>query len=118
MSRTSPASTVEPVLITDAPVSYPEQFARRRRRYATIIALRIPCLVLAGIFYQTWWLALAFLALSLPLPWVAVLIANDSPPRRRKDPHLLRGAGSARRLGVPDRPVLGPVAGRRAPRAA
>lgn len=41
---------------------------------------RIPCLLLAGVFYQTWWLALTFVVLSVPLPWMAVLIANDRGP--------------------------------------
>jgi hypothetical protein len=46
------------------------------------MSARIPCLAMAGVFYQTWWLALAFVALSVPLPWMAVLIANDRAPRK------------------------------------
>lgn len=46
------------------------------------MSARIPCLALAGVFYQTWWLALAFVVLSVPLPWAAVLIANDRAPRK------------------------------------
>jgi Protein of unknown function (DUF3099) len=46
------------------------------------MSARIPCLALAGVFYQTWWLALAFVVLSVPLPWMAVLIANDRAPRK------------------------------------
>jgi hypothetical protein len=46
------------------------------------MSARIPCLVLAGVFYQTWWLALGFVLLSVPLPWMAVLIANDRAPRK------------------------------------
>jgi hypothetical protein len=71
-----------PVLITEAAPSYDEEYAARKRKYLTMMSLRLPCLVLAGIFHHTWWLALAFVALSIPLPWVAVLIANDRPPRR------------------------------------
>jgi Protein of unknown function (DUF3099) len=70
------------VLITAAEPSYAEQYAIRRRKYAILMSARIPCLVLAGVFYQTWWLALAFVALSVPLPWMAVLIANDRAPRK------------------------------------
>lgn len=70
------------VLITAAEPSYAEQYAIRRRKYAILMSARIPCLVLAGIFYQTWWLALTFVALSVPLPWMAVLIANDRGPRK------------------------------------
>ena len=71
-----------PVLITAAEPSYAEQYATRRRKYAVLMSARIPCLALAGIFYQTWWLAIAFLVLSVPLPWMAVLIANDRGPRK------------------------------------
>ncbi len=74
-----------PVLITEAQPSYEEQFAARKRKYMVMMALRIPCLLLAGIFHETWWLALGFVVLSIPLPWVAVLIANDRPPRRTED---------------------------------
>lgn len=71
-----------PVLITEAAPSYDEEFSARKRKYLTMMALRLPCLILAGIFHQVWWLALAFVALSIPLPWIAVLIANDRPPRK------------------------------------
>ncbi|MFC5287768.1 DUF3099 domain-containing protein [Actinokineospora guangxiensis] len=70
------------VLITEAEPSYEDQFAARKRKYMIMMSLRLPCLLLAGIFHETWWLALGFVALSIPLPWVAVLIANDRPPRR------------------------------------
>jgi hypothetical protein len=79
-----------PVLITHAAPSYVDQFARRRRKYAIIMLARIPCLALAGVFYQTWWLALTFVLLSVPLPWVAVLIANDRPPRKAEKVNRFR----------------------------
>jgi hypothetical protein len=69
-----------PVLITEAAPSYEEEYAARKRKYVTMMLLRLPCLVLAGIFHETWWLALGFVLLSVPLPWIAVLIANDRPP--------------------------------------
>ncbi|WP_408607086.1 DUF3099 domain-containing protein [Actinokineospora bangkokensis] len=71
-----------PVLITQAEPSYEEQFAARKRKYMIMMSMRIPCLLLAGLTYHTWWLALGFVALSVPLPWIAVLIANDRPPRK------------------------------------
>ena len=76
---------VTPVLITEAAPSYDEQFAARKRKYMTMMGIRIPCLILAGIFHQTWWLALAFVVISVPLPWMAVLIANDRPPRKAEE---------------------------------
>ena len=83
----SPDRNDTPVLITEAAPSYEEQHAARRRKYAIMMSLRFPCLILAALFAQTWWLALFFIVLSVPLPWMAVLIANDRPPRkvRRRD---------------------------------
>jgi len=71
-----------PVLITAAERSYDDQHAARKRKYLTMMAMRLPCLILALVFYQTWWLALGFVLISIPLPWIAVLIANDRPPRK------------------------------------
>ncbi len=71
-----------PVLITEAAPSYEDEYAARKRKYLTMMLLRLPCLILAGVFYQTWWLALGFVLLSIPLPWIAVLIANDRPARK------------------------------------
>ncbi|MEU0797702.1 DUF3099 domain-containing protein [Amycolatopsis sp. NPDC005961] len=82
-----------PVLITSAAPSADEQLARRRRKYVVMMACRIPCLVLAGLTAHIWWLALVFLAISVPLPWAAVLIANDVPPRRHDRVHRYRRAG-------------------------
>ncbi len=76
------------VLITDAPRSYEEQLAARKRRYATLMAGRLALFVLAAIAYPvSVWLAVALLALSVPLPWMAVLIANDAPAREGEDTH-------------------------------
>ena len=74
-----------PVLITAAEPSHDDQHAARKRKYMLTMALRLPCLVLALAFYQTWWLAVGFLVLSVPLPWIAVLIANDRPPRKAEE---------------------------------
>ncbi len=83
--RAPEARDVAPVLITEAAPSYDEQYAARKRKYVLMMGLRFPCLILAGIFYHTWWLALAFIVLSIPLPWMAVLIANDRPPRKAEE---------------------------------
>lgn len=70
------------VLITEAAPSHDDELAARKRKYALMMGMRFPFLVLAGVFYQTWWLALALIVLSVPLPWIAVLVANDRPPRK------------------------------------
>lgn len=79
-----------PVLITEAAPSFEAQHAARRRKYAIMMSLRFPCLILAGVFYHTWWLSLIFLAISVPLPWAAVLIANDRPPRKAEKVNRFR----------------------------
>ena len=79
-----------PILITEAAVSYDDQYAARKRKYMIMMAMRLPCLILAGVFYQTWWLALGLIAISVPLPWVAVLIANDRPARKAENVNRFR----------------------------
>lgn len=85
--RPSAPSSPDPVLITDAARSYEEELAVRKRRYALMMGMRIPCMVLAAVFYQTPWLAVALLVLSIPLPWMAVLMANDRLPRKSEKVH-------------------------------
>lgn len=75
----------DPVLITEAQVSFDDEFSARKRRYSILMACRIPCLVLAGVSYMAFgsvWIAVALIVLSIPLPWVAVLIANDRLPKK------------------------------------
>ena len=77
----------EPVLITEAQPSRAEQHAARKKRYAITMAVRGVCIVLAAVFYQIVWLMLVFAVLGAVLPWVAVLMANDGPPKKRVAPH-------------------------------
>ncbi|MEC3974764.1 DUF3099 domain-containing protein [Amycolatopsis sp. H20-H5] len=74
-----------PVLITEAAVSYEQQLAARKKKYFLMMSCRIPCLILAGVLHSTPWLALGILAISIPLPWIAVLVANDRPPRKAEE---------------------------------
>lgn len=75
---------VQPALITAAEPSYDDQLRSRRIRYSIMMGLRIPCLIIAALLYQTPWLAITVAALSIPLPWMAVLIANDRPAQKRR----------------------------------
>jgi Protein of unknown function (DUF3099) len=78
-----------PVLITAAAPSYEEEHRARVRKYLTLMAFRIPALILAAIAYGAWHnglISLLIVAVSVPLPWMAVLIANDRPPRRADEP--------------------------------
>ena len=80
--RRPASSSPDPVLITDAARSYEEELRVRKRRYALMMGMRVPCMVLAAVFYETPWLAVTLLIISIPLPWMAVLIANDRLPRK------------------------------------
>ncbi|WP_243789147.1 DUF3099 domain-containing protein [Saccharopolyspora gloriosae] len=82
-----------PVLITEAQPSHDDQQAERRRKYAIMMSLRIPCLIAGAACYQIWWLALIIVAISIPLPWMAVLIANDRPPRKTEQVNRYRHSG-------------------------
>ncbi|QDQ97610.1 DUF3099 domain-containing protein [Tomitella fengzijianii] len=82
----SASSTRKPPRITEAQESFEAQQRVRIRKYALLMGFRIPALVIAVIVYSTWnnvWAALIIVAISIPLPWIAVLIANDAPPRRK-----------------------------------
>ncbi|MCV7278606.1 DUF3099 domain-containing protein [Mycolicibacterium flavescens] len=84
-----------PVLITRAAPAYEEQHRQRVRKYLTLMSFRIPALILAAAAYGIWHnglISLAIIVVSLPLPWMAVLIANDRPPRRRDEPRRYAAA--------------------------
>ncbi|MEO6887171.1 MAG: DUF3099 domain-containing protein [Jatrophihabitantaceae bacterium] len=81
----------QPLLITTVPQSSEQEFEHRRRRYALMMAVRAVCVVVAALIYQwSLWVALLCLIAGAALPWCAVLIANDGPPKNK-----------ARALGVP-----------------
>ena len=102
----TPGTPDSPVLITEASPSYQEQWAARRRKYAIMMSLRIPLLLAAVFCYQTPWLALALIVLSVPLPWMAVLIANDRPARKAERVNRFSQDGPARQLEERDHPVI------------
>ncbi len=94
----------EPVLITDAAMSYADELAARKRRYGVLMGLRLPFMVLAALCYNTPWLAVSLLVLSIPLPWMAVIIANDRLlPKRRK---IHRYSGGRHELEAKEHPVI------------
>jgi hypothetical protein len=81
---TGSSRKAQPALITAAEPSYDDQLRSRRIRYSIMMGLRIPCLIIAALLYQTPWLAITVAAISIPLPWMAVLIANDRPAQKRR----------------------------------
>jgi hypothetical protein len=98
-----------PILITAAAPSYEVQHRARVRKYLTLMFWRVPALIFAAVAYGIWQnglISLAILLVSVPLPWMAVLIANDRPPRRAEEP---RRYDSARRIPLfptAERPAL------------
>lgn len=81
-------SEPETVLITEAQASFDEQHRARVKKYSILMAFRIPALIGAAIVFSAtglWWISLLIVAASIPLPWMAVLIANDRPPRSAEE---------------------------------
>jgi hypothetical protein len=101
-----------PVLITTAAPSYEVEHRARVRKYLTLMAFRVPALILAALAYGAWHnglISLLIVAASVPLPWMAVLIANDRPPLRADEPR--RFDQSRRRTPLfptAERPALEP----------
>lgn len=95
-----------PILITDAQRSYEEELATRKRRYGIMMAMRVPCLVVAALMYNHPVVAATLIVLSIPLPWMAVIIANDRLPRkattfqRYRDEPAAAGLETVRRRSV------------------
>jgi hypothetical protein len=99
-----------PVLITAAEPSYDVQHRQRVRKYLTLMAFRIPALIFAAVAYGMWHnglISLLIIAASVPLPWMAVLIANDRPPRRSDEPRRFDGVSRRTPLfPTAERPAL------------
>ena len=76
--------TANRLLNTDK-LSLEDQHNARRRKYALMMATRVVCLVLAAVFHRVPWLMAILAAAALALPWMAVLIANDRPPRKAEE---------------------------------
>jgi Protein of unknown function (DUF3099) len=79
----------EPVLITDAAEDPEVELRRREIRYVAMMLFRALCLIAAAFIAvqkpPLWglWVGLCVLG-AVVLPWMAVVIANDRPPRKRQ----------------------------------
>ncbi|WP_433320961.1 DUF3099 domain-containing protein [Micromonospora chersina] len=76
----------QPILITDASRSQDDQLTSRQKRYVLMMGIRVACLVigavLVGVKAPLLWLWLPLCGLGMVLiPWLAVLLANDRPPK-------------------------------------
>lgn len=75
----------QPHLVTSAPLSAEEEFNARKRRYLITMSLRIVLLAVAVLTAQfSIWLAVSVGLVSTVLPWIAVVMANDGPPKKRR----------------------------------
>ncbi|MEJ6548317.1 DUF3099 domain-containing protein [Corynebacterium sp. USCH3] len=106
-------------VITDARRSPLDDWRHRRRLYAALQLARIPLLMAAVAAYA--WLhspvvAAVFAVISLPLPWAAVLLANEKTDDREKgEPKVYKPALARRyrdsltdpQLSAPARGELG-----------
>lgn len=80
----------QPVLITDAPESPERELRRREIRYVAMMVTRALCLIAGAVLISTkpplWGLGLGFcIAGMVLLPWLAVILANDRPPKKRSE---------------------------------
>jgi hypothetical protein len=78
----------EPVLITDADEDPEKELRRREIRYVAMMLFRVGCLIASAFIvvqkpplWQLW--ATLLVVGAVLLPWLAVLLANDRPPKRR-----------------------------------
>jgi hypothetical protein len=92
-----------PVLITDAARSQSDQLRSREIRYVTMMGLRVYCLILGAVLISLkppllpLWLLLCAAGMVF-LPWAAVLIANDRPPKAKAGRPTPRRSDAQRQL--------------------
>jgi predicted tellurium resistance membrane protein TerC len=78
----------QPILITDASRSQDDQLTSRQRRYVLMMGIRVLCIIVGAILVGAnapllWlWLPLCGVGMVL-IPWLAVLLANDRPPKEQ-----------------------------------
>ncbi len=95
------------MVITEAEPSPAAQLRSRQIKYTVMMGIRAVCLIVAAVIvsmdvpYSALWVGIC-IAGMVALPWMAVLIANDRPPKKAS-----RFTTRLRREH-PDRPALPP----------
>ena len=90
-SPSSRPSEREPILITEAQPSHFDEQAARKKRYVLTMACRMVAVVLAVVIAPVGiWFSAVFIVLGTFLPWVAVMMANDAPPKKKLDVNRYR----------------------------
>lgn len=72
-------------LITDARRTPEQNLRARERSYMVLQMLRIPFILLSMVsawYWDNWWLAGVLFVVSIPLPWVAVMVGNGQGEKR------------------------------------
>jgi len=76
-----------PVVITEAEASPAAQLRSRQIKYAVMMGVRAVCLIVAALVVgmdvplAPLWVGICIVGMVV-LPWMAVLIANDRPPKK------------------------------------
>jgi len=82
-------SRSRPILITDAAEDPEKEIRRREIRYVAMMLTRALCLIGGAMIVVSkpplWgvWAILCVIGMVL-LPWLAVILANDRPPKKRQ----------------------------------
>lgn len=85
MSGDSVRKRTRPHLVTGAPISREVEFRSRQRRYLLTMAARVVLLIVAAVVARYSMIAAIGIGLlSAVLPWIAVVMANDGPPKSSK----------------------------------
>lgn len=86
-------------LVTEAAPSRDEEFAARKRRYLLMMLARVVLLVVACVLVRwSLWAAIGLAAVGTVMPWLAVMLANDGPPKNSKKMVKARLAAADRTL--------------------
>lgn len=76
-----------PVVITEVEESPQAQLRSRQIKYITMMGIRLVCLILAAVVvmldvpHALVWVGILIVGM-VALPWMAVIIANDRPPKK------------------------------------
>lgn len=113
--RSHPRRRTPRALITDA-IRSPEQNRRsREKRYLLLQGVRLPLIVLclaAAFVWQNWVLAAVFFTLSVPLPWISVMVANGGGEvREKRERNVYKPAVARAQLEAKRQAQLGPAGG-------
>lgn len=74
-----------PYLVTGAAISREQEFRARQRRYLLTMSMRVALLIAAAVVARYSMVAAILIGVaSAVLPWLAVVMANDGPPKTSK----------------------------------